>query len=174
MKLAITFLGQDKPELQVHLIEMIAECGCAVYECHTNIMDNISAGHLLASGDWHEVAKLESSLKQFGLDQGIQVQISRVEDWTSGQLYLPYTIEVFAHDRSGILFELIQFLQSQNILITQVKTSRQCQNKMMAELFCVNLGIAIPVTAPIISLREEFLDFCENAGIDAILEPVKI
>jgi glycine cleavage system transcriptional repressor len=152
---------------------MIADSSCLVRERHSNIMGNLCAGHIMVAGDWHEIAKLESTLKQLEPEPGLQINLSRAEDWELSQPHIPYTIEVFAPDRAGILQELTQFLQTQNILITQIKTSRNRASQMMADLFCVNLNIAIPAHAHIISLREEFLDFCDNANIDAILEPVK-
>lgn len=138
------------------------------------MMGNICSGHILVAGDWHEVAKLENTLKQLEPEPGLQINLSRAEEWELDPPHIPYSIEVYAPDRPGILQELTQFLKSQNILITQIKTSRSRASKVMADIFCVNLNIAIPAHVQIISLREEFLDFCDNANIDAILEPVKI
>lgn len=174
MKLALTFLAQQQPDLIIRLIQIVADSSCMVRECHTNIMDNLSAGHMMIAGDWHEIAKLENTLRQLEPEPDIQISLSRAEDWELNQPHIPYAIEVFAPDRAGIMQELTNFLQSRNILITQIKTNRNCSSKMMADLFCVTLGIAIPARTHIISLREEFLDFCDKANIDAILEPVKI
>ena len=174
MQLALTFLGQQQPNLVIRLLEIVVDSSCTVRECHSDVMENISAGHIMASGDWHEIARLENTLKQLESEAGLQINLSRAEDWKPSQSYLPYTIEVYTADRNGILQELTRFLQTQNILITQIKTCRNPASKVMVELFCINLGIAIPANVHIISLREEFLDFCDNANIDAILEPVKI
>ena len=175
MKLAFTFLAQQQPDLLTRLIQIVADSNCTVRECHSTIMDNLSAGHMMVAGDWHEIAKLENTLTQLTPETGgLQVNLSRVDNWELEQPYIPYTIEVYAPDRAGILQELTHFLQTQNILITQIKSSRNRANKIMTDLFCVNLNIAIPANTHVISLREEFLDFCDNANIDAILEPVKI
>ncbi len=174
MKLALTFLGHQQPNLVIRLIQLVSDSSCSVLECHSNIMGNLSAGHMMIYGDWHEIAKLENTLKQLGPEPGLQISLSRAEEWELNQPLVPYTIEVYAPDRPGIMQELTHFLKTQNILITQIKTNRCRASKMMTDLFCVNLGIAIPTNAHIISLREEFLDFCDNANIDAILEPVKI
>ncbi len=128
----------------------------------------------MIAGDWHEIARLENTLKQLEPESDIQISLSRTEDLELNQSHVPYTIEVYAPDRAGIMQELTQFLQARTILITQIKTNRNRASKMMADLFCVNLSLAIPADIHIISLREEFLDFCDNANIDAILEPVKI
>ena len=173
MKLALTFLAQQQPDLIVRILQIVADSSCMVRECHSNIMDNLSAGHMMVVGDWHEIAKLENTLKQLEPESGMQISLSRAEDWELDQPHIPYTIEVYAPDRAGIMQELTQFLQAQNILVTQIRTNRNRANKIMTDLFCVNLNIAIPATTHIISLREEFLDFCDNASIDAIMEPVK-
>jgi glycine cleavage system transcriptional repressor len=173
MQLALTFLGHQQPNFIVRLLQIIAESSCTVRDCHSDMMENLSAGHLMIDGDWHEIARLENTLKQLEAEPGLQISLSRAESWKPNHPHIPYTIEVYAADRTGILQELTQFLQIQNILITQIKTCRNRASKVMAELFCVNLSIAIPSHTHIISLREEFLDFCDNANIDAILEPVK-
>ncbi len=174
MHLVLTFLGLQQPNLVTRLLQVVADSSCTVKECHSDIMENISAGHIMATGDWHEIARLENTLKQLELEPGLQINLSRAEDWKPTQSYLPYTIEVYAADRSGILQELTRFLQSQNILITQIKTCRNPASKLMADLFCITISIGIPAHAHIIGLREEFMDFCDNVNIDAILEPVKI
>ena len=173
MKLAFTFLAQRQPDLGTRLIQIVAESSCMVRECHSNIMDNLSAGYMMVVGDWHEIAKLENTLKQLEPESGLQISLSRVDDWELDQSHIPYTIEVYAPDRVGIMQELTQFLNTRNILVTQIRTNRNRANKIMADLFFVNLSIAIPAHTHIISLREEFLDFCDNANIDAIMEPVK-
>ena len=40
-------------------------------------------------------------------------------------------------------------------------------------MFSVNLAIGIPASMHIAMLREEFLDFCDDLNLDAVLEPIK-
>jgi glycine cleavage system transcriptional repressor len=40
-------------------------------------------------------------------------------------------------------------------------------------MFSVQMAVNIPATVHISGLREEFMDFCDQLNVDAIMEPVK-
>ena len=40
-------------------------------------------------------------------------------------------------------------------------------------MISVNLAIGIPANTHIALLREEFLDFCDDLNLDAVMEPIK-
>jgi glycine cleavage system transcriptional repressor len=42
-----------------------------------------------------------------------------------------------------------------------------------APMFSVQMAVNIPATVHISGLREEFMDFCDQLNVDAIMEPVK-
>jgi glycine cleavage system transcriptional repressor len=173
MKLAVSFLAQQQPELLGRLLHTIADAGCRIQECHSSLMGNRLGGHLLATGDWHQIARLENALKTLAPEPELLIQLSRTESWEPEQTHLPYTIEVYAYEHDTILQELSTFLSTRNILLTQINTNRNRAAKITTELFCINLKIGIPAATRIINLREEFLDFCDDINIDAILEPIK-
>jgi glycine cleavage system transcriptional repressor len=40
-------------------------------------------------------------------------------------------------------------------------------------MFSVHLTVDIPATLQIAALREEFMDFCDQLNLDAVIEPIK-
>ena len=43
-----------------------------------------------------------------------------------------------------------------------------------AQMFAVQMIVNVPTRIHLSSLREEFLELCDNLNLDAILEPVKM
>jgi glycine cleavage system transcriptional repressor len=40
-------------------------------------------------------------------------------------------------------------------------------------MFSVNMSVGIPSETHIASLRDDFMEFCDNLNLDAVLEPLK-
>ncbi len=41
-------------------------------------------------------------------------------------------------------------------------------------MFSVHMNVEIPAKTQISTLREEFMDFCDQMNLDAVIEPVKV
>jgi glycine cleavage system transcriptional repressor len=86
---------------------------------------------------------------------------------------IPYIIETFALNSRNILTNLVSFLQAHDITILEISSSLYPAHHVDSTLFSSKLLIAIPQEQALISFREEFLDYCDQLNIDAILEPLK-
>jgi glycine cleavage system transcriptional repressor len=54
-----------------------------------------------------------------------------------------------------------------------LSTSRYPAPYSSTPLFLARMIVKIPVNIRIVSLRDEFLEFCDQQNLDAMLEPVK-
>ena len=41
-------------------------------------------------------------------------------------------------------------------------------------MFAVHIAVDIPADMQIAALREEFMDFCDQLNLDAVIEPIKV
>ena len=86
---------------------------------------------------------------------------------------LPYAVEVVAVNQPGIVHHLASFFASRSINIEDLVTRSYSAPHTGTPMFSVNLAIGIPSSMHIAMLREEFLDFCDELNLDAVLEPIK-
>jgi glycine cleavage system transcriptional repressor len=76
-------------------------------------------------------------------------------------------------DQPGIVYNLASFFASRDIDIAEMTTRSYAAAHTGAPMFSVQMNINIPGSIQIAALREEFMDFCDQLNLDAIMEPVK-
>ena len=132
------------------------------------------AAHLLVEGNWNHIVKLESAMELLSPRLNLKISAMRCRDMADEEdQSLPYAIDVFATDKSNNIHELCAFLTARNIKIVDMTTSRYTAAYSGIAVFLAHIIVTVPVSQRIVSLRDEFLDFCDQMNIDAILEPVK-
>jgi glycine cleavage system transcriptional repressor len=175
MQLVITVLGADRPDLIVELTRTIKDAKCTILESRMTELGLEFAGHLLVEGNWNHIVRLENALEALANRYELKIHLRRaqeteepVEDTT-----LPYAVDIYATDQINNIHDLSAFLGSRNIKIMDLSTSRYPAPFTGSPLFLAHLIVKIPAGTRIVSLRDEFLDFCDQLNLDAILEPVK-
>jgi glycine cleavage system transcriptional repressor len=76
-------------------------------------------------------------------------------------------------DRDNVVESITSFLFDRDISIEEISGSSYQAAYIQSAVFSTKFIILIPSQLPLLTLREEFLDFCDQLNIDAILEPVK-
>lgn len=171
--LVISALGEDKPGIVSTLTKVILDCGGNVVDSRMTILGGEFAVILLVSGEWNEIAKLETSLQTVGRTNDLTISTKRTEPKTHPPQALPYSAEVIAIDHPGIVHELANFLTSLNINIQDLRTDRYSAPHTGTAMFSVHIVMHIPAQVHITRFREQFFEFCDRLNLDAILEPVK-
>jgi glycine cleavage system transcriptional repressor len=80
---------------------------------------------------------------------------------------------VVALDQPGIVHNLARFFSRRNINIQEMVTTSYAAAHTGTPMFSVHLTVEIPATQQISALREEFMEFCDQLNLDAVIEPVK-
>ncbi len=177
MQLAITVLGENHSDLIVELTRTIKEAKCAIVESRMTELGTEFAGHLLCEGNWNHIARLENTLETLANRYRLKVHLLRAQEPETppaeDEPGLPYAIDVFASDQLSNLHDLSEFLVSHGITILDLSASRYPAPFTGSPLLMAHLIVRIPADMRIVSLRDEFLDFCDQMNLDAILEPVK-
>ena len=84
---------------------------------------------------------------------------------------LPYGVEVVSLDHPGIVHRLANFFSQRNINIIDLNTTRYAAPHTGTSMFAVQMNIGVPAKTSIGELREEFLEFCDDMNLDAVMEP---
>ena len=169
----ITAVGSDRPGVVHDLTRAVLECGGNIVESRMAALGADFAMLLLVSGNWHTLARLESELKKVGQDSDLTVTIKRTELRPGREDMLPYAVDVICLDQPGIVFNLASFFSTRDIDIAELNTRSYAAAHTGAPMFAVQMTINVPAGIQIAALRDEFMEFCDQLNLDAIMEPVK-
>lgn len=171
--LVISALGADQPGIVNELTRCIYDYGGNVADSRMTVLGGDFAVMLLVTGNWNSIAKLEDQLPQLGEKLGLTISLRRTEERQHSRDTLPYVVEVVALDNPGIVHNLAHFFSSRNINIQDLHTSSYAAAHTGTPMFAVHMTVQIPAKQHIAGLREEFMDFCDQLNLDAIIEPAK-
>lgn len=176
MQLAISVLGHKSDEFVVEILSMISVCQCSVVELRTANLTRMTSVYLLIEGNWNHLAKLEGLLDVAKTRFQMQINVLRPNEDEEAPKPLsgvPYALETISVEKKDLLFAVTSFLIERGILIEEVAASRHADPVFNNTIFSSRFVLLVPPNVGILSLREEFLDFCDSLNIDAILEPIK-
>lgn len=171
--LVITALGHDRPGLVNELSKIIVESGCSLKDSRMTVLGNEFAAILTAAGKWNELAKLENCLPAFSRRLDLSVSSKRTEAPPLRGDLLPYAIEVITFNQPGLINQLTGFLAERSINIRELATSSYAASHTGTTMLSVHITVDIPARLHIAQLRDEFMDFCDQLNLDALMEPVK-
>lgn len=173
MQLAITALGNKANGFIVEILSALSACQCNVVELRTSNLTEITAAYFLISGNWNHIAKLEGILEALKARFEVQMSFLRPDETPPVLEGVPYTLETISMDKNDVLFAVTSFLLDREICIEEVTASLHQAAFFNTPVFSTKFVLLVPPEVRILSLREEFLDFCDSLNIDAILEPIK-
>ncbi len=172
-QLVIAALGEDRPGLVDQISGWILESGCSIADSRMMVLGGEFSVLLLVSGNWNNLAKLEDQLGQAQEKLGMVLTIKRTETRPPGGDFLPYAVDVVALDHPGIVHNLANFFSRRSINIQDLSTTSYAAAHTGTRMFAVHMTLDVPADTHIASLREEFLDVCDQLNLDAVIEPVK-
>ncbi|QWF71411.1 transcriptional regulator [Methylomonas paludis] len=173
MQLAISVLGNKTKDLVVETLAAVSACQCHVLELRTSNLTQLTALYVLINGNWNHIAKLEGLLDAIAKRNGVNINFMRPEKDQLTESGVPYTLETISLDKKDILVAVTTFLVERGIVIEEITASSHQTAFFSNTVFSSKFILLVPDDVRILSLREEFLDFCDNLNIDAILEPIK-
>ncbi len=172
--IAISAIGNDRIGLVHDLSKTVADCGGSISESRMTALGSDFAMLLLVSGNWHSIARIETDLEQAGGDRpasrsrcGAPRSVPAREDM------IPYSVDVVCLDQAGIVIGCSGFFAARGIDIGELSTRGYAAAHTGAQMFSVYMIVNVPSRIHVGALREEFMDFCDQMNLDAILEPVK-
>ncbi|MGZ8158971.1 MAG: glycine cleavage system protein R [Methylobacter sp.] len=173
MQLAITALGNNQINFVAEILPAVRDCKCNILEIRSSRLAQAAAAYLLVQGNWNQIAKLENTLDVMQKRMDIKIQCLRPEPKEKGKDCVPYSLETISLDKDNVVESITTFLFDREVDIEEISGSSYQAPYIHTPVFSTKFIILIPPQLHLLSLREEFLDFCDQLNIDAILEPVK-
>jgi len=168
--LVLSSIGTDKPGIVNELAKACAEHDCNIVDSRMTVLGGEFAVIMMISGHWNSVAKLEAAIPALSDTLGLTTTLKHTQARQAAAAF-SYTVNVVALDNPGIVHEIAQFFSSQNINIDDLSTGTYSAPHTGTQMFNLNMLIRIPADTHIASLREEFMDFCDDRNLDAVIEP---
>jgi glycine cleavage system transcriptional repressor len=175
MQLAITVLGNNQINFIGEILPVVRDCNCNILEIRSSHLGQSTAAYLLIQGNWNQIAKFENTLDNIQKRLEIKIHTLRPDqkDKDKGKDCVPYSLETISLDKDSVVESITSFLFDRDICIEEITGSSYQAPYIQSSVFSTKFVILIPPQLPLLSLREEFLDFCDHLNIDAILEPIK-
>jgi len=170
--LIVSISAEDKPGLIHELADTVLDSGCMVKDSRIAALAGELSALLLVSGNWNNLAKLEVQLAKLrGPD--IQLRVNRIESPLGIGDKLPYAVEVITTQQPTVVQHLSHFFFRRNISIEELHSRGYSAPHTATQMFSVNLIVGIPTQLHVATVREEFMDFCDEHNWDAVIEPLK-
>jgi glycine cleavage system transcriptional repressor len=171
--LLVSALIENSSEILSTFAKLPKSSGCNVINSQFKVLGQKLSIMLFLSGKWDAVAKVENKLKKLEQLHQINILTLRTEiDSLQGD-YMPYAIDVVGIDQPGIIFDIANFMSSNDLLIQEMSSSTYEASRTAAKMFSMQMMVNIPLDTSISAIRGEFIDFCDHLNLDAIMEPVK-
>ena len=171
--LVITALGNSKPDVLVQFTHSIKDCGCNIMESRMTVLGSEICILMLVSGSWDAIAKIEDTLSRLENRLEMSINSRRTAPAKIGGNLMPYAIDVVSFNHIGIVHDIVNFMCENKIGIQDMYTNTYKANHTGTIMFSLHMAVNIPADISIASIRGDFMDFCDQLNLDAIMEPVK-
>ncbi len=171
--LVITASGEDQVGLVEKLTSHILETGCNIEQSRMGVLGGQFALIMRVTGPWSALAKLEGQIGGIAEQLGLSVIHRRTQERQREEAMVPYQVEVVALDHPGIVHRLSQFFARSGINIEELETDTYRAPHTGTPMFSVRMTVGIPAHMHIATLRDDFLDYCDELNLDATLEPTR-
>jgi glycine cleavage system transcriptional repressor len=170
--LIISALGPYQPEVINELSRSCTQSGCNLLNVKMLMIGKEVSVTLFLAGNWGTIAKMEAALP--GLEQrlGLSLISRRTSEYIHPTKSITYSVQVSAIDKAGIINGLSDFLFRLAIPIEEMSayTYLSQTGTRMASL---TLKINVPDNIHLATLREQFMNYCDDNNLDAFLEPIR-
>ncbi|MBT6276464.1 MAG: glycine cleavage system protein R, partial [Chromatiales bacterium] len=156
----------DRPGIVHALSKSVCDAGCSMRDSRMALLGGHFCGQFLAQGNWNSIAKLEQSLPRVSTEMGLTVTLNRTELRSETRL-IPYCVEVLALERPGVMEEVTEFFTQREIGVEDLYSSCYAAVQTGAPMFALTMTVGVPGDISIATLRNEFLELCDDLNLDA-------
>lgn len=168
--LAVTAIGPDRAGVVRDLSQAVTAAGGSIRESRMIALGSEFAVLMLVAGNWHTINKLQTAFQALQQQSDITVTIRETQQ-RPVEPAAPYLVDVVTLDHEGIVFGLSNFFASRGLEIAEVSTRRYNAPHTGALMFSVQMTVNLPQNLHVATLRDEFLEYCEEQNLDAVMEP---
>jgi len=169
-RIAVTAIGPDRAGLIRDLSGIVTEAAGNILESRMIALGSEFAILMLVGGNWASIAKIRERLDTLESRGDLTVTV-RDSTPRPQENCAPYLIDAISLDHEGIVLGLSEFFASRDLEISEMNTRRYNAPHTGAAMFSVHMTVNVPATQQLAQLRDEFLDYCDQENLDAVMEP---
>jgi glycine cleavage system transcriptional repressor len=166
-QLVITALGDDRPGIVDGLSDALFRHDLNIEDSRMSVLGGEFAVLLLVSGSQQSIDGFIADTASLEQSLNMKILVKATSSEADTRAIVPYTVEVVAIDHPGIVHKLASFFSSRHINIVDLNTERYAAAHTATPMFAVEMTIGIPADTSIKSLRNEFIDMCDELNLDA-------
>ncbi len=170
--LILSAIGLNQPDIISELSRACYQCGCNLLNTKSNLLGEDLAITMFLSGNWGAIAKMEAAFPSLEKKLGLSIQTRRTREPGVMEQSMPYTIQIVALDRPGILAEFSDFLLEQGIQ-TEELSSHTYITHPGTRMASLHFTISVPEKVHLATLRENFMAYCDNKNLEGFIEPLR-
>ncbi|GLQ31232.1 glycine cleavage system protein R [Litoribrevibacter albus] len=171
--LVITALGSDRSGIVKDLSTLIANHGANIQDSRMTVLGGEFAIIMMVSGSDDSIQELENKLPS----EADALQLTTIIKRTTGRETchdtIAYVTEIIAIDNPGIVSDITGFFSTRNINIDDLSTGTYAAPHTGTQMFNLAMRVNIPSSQSIAQLKDEFIQFCDDRNLDAIIEPLR-
>lgn len=171
--IVVSLTGPDRAGIAFECARLADEAGCQVKDSRMAVLGGEFCAQMLISGNWNAIAKLESSLPRLARDLDLELSVRRTELRTDTDQLIPYGVEVLSLERPGVIREVTEFFAVRQINVEDLYTTCYAAMHTQAPMYSLHMTVGVPADIPIATLRNEFLEMCDELNLDAVLTAFK-
>lgn len=172
-QLVVSAVGPNRPGIVFELARAVRDSDCFLKDSRMAVLSGEFCAQFLICGNWSGVARLEQSLPRVAARLDLELTLRRTASRTDADNLVPYSVEVIALERSGVVVEVTEFFARREIGIEDLYTSCYTAPQTQASMFSLHMTVGVPGDTAIAGLRNEFLEYCDDLNIDAELTAFK-
>ena len=170
--LVITALGEDRPGIVDDLSRILLAHKLNIADSRMSVLGGEFALILLITGHADDLKKIQQQGDDIEKSLNLNLQFKSTEDRTTGNNSQTYIVSVDGMDNPGIVHHLSRFLSTRKINIEDLQTSSYHAAHTGTAMFAVDMTIEIPADVANDSLRDKFMELCDEQNLDASFEEV--
>ncbi len=170
--LAVTAIGPDRAGLIRDLSEIVTDAGGNIQQSRMIALGSEFAMLVLVGGNWHVISRVREKLDQLQQSSDLTITLRDTEP-RPVDVSAPYLIDIVSLDHEGIVRDISGFFASRNLGIPEMSTRQYNAPHTGAPMFSLQFTVNIPADVQVAVLRDEFLAFCDEQNLDAIMEPAQ-
>ena len=170
-QLVITALGDDRPGIVDELSQALFKHALNIEDSRMSVLGGEFAILLLVSGSEQSIDNFVAETPGLEDTLNMKLLVKLTSSTPPEQAVIPYTVEVVSIDHPGIVHELASFFSARRINIVDLNTERYAAAHTATPMFAVNMTISVPADTSIKSLRDEFINMCDELNLDASMTP---
>ncbi len=173
--LVVSALGADRPGIVDAITQPIIQSEGNILDSRMTVLGGEFAVLMLIEGGETAINELELALPALQQDHGLTVITKRTktQPQPSSSPSMTYAVAVVSIDHPGIVNKLSSFFSRKGINIQNLETDNYHAPHTGTPMFSVEMTVNVPFDIPMVNLRNEFLDLCEQMNLDATMEPKK-